>query len=144
MFNVRIAVAINIINKLCLRIITVLDLPNSSHTITTQNSVTFKLLKQEPKVTFLKCLMSFKNYSKHQASFVHWLNSLLKEQQSGNVCIFSGGWGAPDVRHLVQGCKLQTLDSLFPRIILIPWFSIISFRDQIEPELQRAWSLLGA
>ena len=116
MFNVRIAVAINIINKLCLRIITVLDLPNSSHTITTQNSVTFKLLKQEPKVTFLKCPMSFKNYSKHQASFVQWLNSLIKEQQSGNVCIFPGGWGTPDVRHLVQGCKLQTLDSLFPRI----------------------------
>ena len=27
---------------------------------------------------------------------------------------------------------------------LISWFSIISFRDQIEPELLRAWSLLGA
>ena len=27
---------------------------------------------------------------------------------------------------------------------LISRFSIISFRDQIEPELQRAWSLLGA
>ena len=30
MFNVRIAVAMNIINKLCLRVITVLDLPNSA------------------------------------------------------------------------------------------------------------------
>ena len=32
MFNVRIAVAINIINKFCLRVITVLDLPNSAAT----------------------------------------------------------------------------------------------------------------
>ena len=87
-----------------------------SHTIITQNSVTFQLLKQEPEVTSLKCLMSFKNYSKHQASSFQWLNSLIKEQQSGNVCIFPEEWGAPDAHHFVQGCKLQTLDSLFPRI----------------------------
>ena len=87
-----------------------------SHTIIIQNSVTFHLLKQEPKVTFLTCLMSFKNYSEHYASFVQWLNSMIKEQQSGNVCIFPEGWGAPAAHHFVQGCKLQTLDSLFPKI----------------------------
>ena len=84
-----------------------------SHTIITQNSVTFQLSKQELTVTFLTCLMALKNYSKHQASSFQWLNSLIKEHQSRNVCIFPEGWGA---RHLVQGCKLQTLDSLFPRI----------------------------
>ena len=86
------------------------------HTIITQNSVTFQLSKQELTVTFLTCLMALKNYSKHQASSFQWLNSLIKEQQSGNVCIFPEGWGAPDAHHFVQGCKLQTLDSLFPRI----------------------------
>ena len=90
-----------------------------SHTIITQNSVTFQLSKQELKVTSLKCLMSFKNYSKHQASFVQRLNSLIKEQQSANVCNFPEGWGAPDAHHFIQGCKLQTLDSLFPRIDIL-------------------------
>ena len=61
-----------------------------SHTIITQNSVTFQLLKQELTVTFLTCLMSLKNYRKHQASFVQWLNSLIKEQHPRIVCIFPG------------------------------------------------------
>ena len=87
-----------------------------SRTIITQNSVTFQLLKQELTVTFLTCLMALKNYSKHQASSFQWLNSLIKEQRSGNDCIFPEGWEAPDACHLVQGWKLQTLDSLFPRI----------------------------
>ena len=87
-----------------------------SHTIIAQNSVTFQLSKQELTVTFLTCLMALKNYSKHQASSFQWLNSLIKEQQSGNVCIFPEGWGAPAAHHFVQGCKLQTLDSLFPKI----------------------------
>ena len=110
-----------------------------SHTIITQNSVTFQLLKQEPKVTFLKCLMSFKNYSKHQARFVQQLNSLIKEQQSRNVCILPEGWGA---RHLVQGCKLQTLDSLFPRIDFLVQYYL--FQESNRAWLQRAWSLLEA
>ena len=86
--------------------------------------------------------MSFKNYSEHYASFVQWLNSMIKEQQSGNVCIFPEGWGAPAAHHFVQGCKLQTLDSLFPKIDFLVQYP--SFRDQQELELQRAWSLLGA
>ena len=45
-FNVRIAVAINIINKWCLRVIAVLDLPNSApHNNGTKFSYIFSTFK---------------------------------------------------------------------------------------------------
>ena len=43
---------------------------------------------------------------------------------------------------LFNGVNCRLLTHSFQE--LISRFSIISFRDQIEPELLRAWSLLGA
>ena len=43
---------------------------------------------------------------------------------------------------LFTGVNCRLLTHSFQE--LISRFSIISLRDQIEPELQRAWSLLGA
>ena len=43
---------------------------------------------------------------------------------------------------LFKGVNCRLLTHSFQE--LISRFSIISFRDQIGPELQRAWSLLGA
>ena len=43
---------------------------------------------------------------------------------------------------LFKGVNCRLLTHCFQE--LISWFSIISFRDQKELELQRAWSRLGA